>query len=261
MLNDDVTPDRVRWFADYHRGHPNWGLWGPDGPGDGGRIDIVRPTAIAADQAAMVTWWNQLGTEARAELARRVATLELKRRADAPAPPDDLEARPRAPHVRQHAADVAAASADAARDRARALERVDPRHRLVLAWVERLVAAAGGPMTIAELLDAGKPPASEAAVRSRMTELYYMGIMAKHPARTCATAGRPALTWAPAALPWVPVTGRPTGRRALLVMLREASELLGTAADLPNPDPDHARLMRVASAEYRATAARELPDA
>jgi hypothetical protein len=81
-----VTPEIVRWFADYHQRHPNWGLFGPDGPGDPGQILITQPERVQQADRAMVRWWNGLDAAGREELERRVATLELLRRQDAPAP-------------------------------------------------------------------------------------------------------------------------------------------------------------------------------
>jgi hypothetical protein len=81
-----VTPEIVRWFADYHLRYPNWGLFGPDGPGDAGRVLITQPERIQPGDRAMVTWWNGLDAPGRDELERRVTTLELLRQQDAPAP-------------------------------------------------------------------------------------------------------------------------------------------------------------------------------
>lgn len=81
-----ITPEIVRWFADYHQRFPNWGLFGPDGPGDPGRIEIVQPERIPPADRAMVAWWNGLDAPGREELERRVATLELLRLQDTPKP-------------------------------------------------------------------------------------------------------------------------------------------------------------------------------
>lgn len=84
--DQDITPERVRWFADYHAKEPAWGVFHvslDDGNFECGAADMDGEEH-PADVMFMADWFDGLTEDQREELARRVAALEEVRRQDAP---------------------------------------------------------------------------------------------------------------------------------------------------------------------------------
>ena len=74
-----LTPDRIAWFADYHRQHPSWGIFHvalDDGNYECGAAKeswAITPWTDAEREAA--AWFDQLTPSQRRRLGQRAEDL------------------------------------------------------------------------------------------------------------------------------------------------------------------------------------------
>lgn len=92
--DQDITPERVRWFADYHVTHPEWGVFHvalEDGNYECGASDPGIWEGETQEVRFMADWFDGLTEDQREELARRVSALEEVRRQDRKVTPRDRD--------------------------------------------------------------------------------------------------------------------------------------------------------------------------
>lgn len=70
-----LTPDRVRWFADYHRRHPAWGIFHvalSDGNYEfGAAKEALARDAWTAEEREAAAWFDALTPSQRRRLGQR----------------------------------------------------------------------------------------------------------------------------------------------------------------------------------------------
>lgn len=292
--DQDITPERVRWFADYHAKEPAWGVFHvslDDGNFECGAADMDGEEH-PADVMFMADWFDGLTEDQREELARRVAALEEVRRQDAPSterlvareldsmvkeglvvqvPPRHvktwtapaIQAAPRPPDVsdedweeiRSRGFTAPGWTGDAAYHDELAAGRLGEQARRVYGWVLEAQAQNGGDfVTGAEALD--KRVRNVNLYRARMTELFYQGALVKGPPRECKVTHRQAITWRAVPPPWTPVDHRRTGALVLRPLLREAAALIRELATSSEaPTEEQAERAVARAREYDRAAA------
>lgn len=78
---ETLTPERVRWFAEYYRQNPSWGVFHvclDDGNYKCGAISMERGGGFASyppDVQEHVKWFEKLSPSQRARLGKRAADL------------------------------------------------------------------------------------------------------------------------------------------------------------------------------------------
>lgn len=278
----DITPERVRWFADYHATHPEWGVFHvalEDGNYECGASEPGVWEGETQEVLFMADWFDVLTEDQREELARRVGTLECLREQDAKKlrrmggethqaaagfsamtdaaieaiaktnpQPQIIKVPPRHAKTMNVAAAVAGWTSAASYHDELAAGRLGEQARRVYGWVLEAMAQNGGEaVTAAEALD--KRVRNVNLYRARMTELFYQGALVKAPARECSVTHRTAITWKAVPPPWEPVEHRRTGALVLRPLLRESAALIRELVEAANDAlGDHSPMVQAGAA-------------
>lgn len=71
-----LTPDRIRWFADYYRKHPSWGAFHVQlGDGNYKLTADYRDSRGEHGEANAISWFNSLTESQRKRLGTRAQDL------------------------------------------------------------------------------------------------------------------------------------------------------------------------------------------